>query len=864
MQDLISSLEEKNLGSDLDESSTMTTPLPARASIQPNNSRNSVGFEFKAGQDLDVNDEIDACNKMQLYYGKVLQQMNGVTSTPASSQEFKEVISKMKNFETQLLGWEQFILSRHDQFEVSGLRNEQENQELKDQIRLLSRELTDKQRLLEDVEDELIKAREQSQEQKKTIEKTNLSISERESVQQEELSHQFQNQIKLLKAQLRDEGLEKAQLQGQLSKRFNEIDSLNKELREMTSNFQEMIQSNQSNQQNDEVIAKARNSIQKSTILMDQVDEGRRASVGSTKSDYRRQVNDLEDVVEKERDFVSNLQKEIQLLKSKNDDLEEEVLGKATSGTRGLQAFDSQILGNGGLQSNLQASLLPNQDGVDGLLQDDGASNDSSFNSMGGPTTESKSVQVIMEMPTPAPIPVPAMKEGGEDDQAGMTPVEKIIDNSKKKIIQDEDLVTSIEVEFKETYLSMIAVHFKERALNRLPRSIDFETVRGKLVIKGLYITESDIEKALQNQVIELEAMNKRLGQDLDTIKDEVMHKDKSLKSSEGKLGVLKSELEDLNEEKEHLNKKIQEIHSEKAQAADKPQASNEQVQQLEKERNSALKSVELLHNEINEERNKILGLEEQIETKVSVQEDLKEANLKLKTELKMATSKLEVVQQEKQKEVSSQRMSQKEVTALKEKVKKQDQMIQEVKARSSTLISKIQEELDEKIKQEKFLKAMGNITKNQQQEQQVKKAITFDMDKIGAIMDEQTEEAGQAGQSTSPPKQRKAVLKNTANNDFRDYMSLYGNDCIRSKILKLPGGQAFPNVLFSDYITRINSNCERKIRTFFVSDFALYILVQKGHKDFTLKFTVNLDLVRKITYPTQNSTLIKLSLENQ
>lgn len=56
--------------------------------------------------------------------------------------------------------------------------------------------------------------------------------------------------------------------------------------------------------------------------------------------------------------------------------------------------------------------------------------------------------------------------------------------------------------------------------------------------------------------------------------------------------------------------------------------------------------------------------------------------------------------------------------------------------------------------------------------------------------------------------------------------MSIYGNKCIRETILKLGKTEQFPSVIFSDYITRINSNCERKIRTFFITENSIFILV--------------------------------------
>lgn len=109
-----------------------------------------------------------------------------------------------------------------------------------------------------------------------------------------------------------------------------------------------------------------------------------------------------------------------------------------------------------------------------------------------------------------------------------------------------------------------------------------------------------------------------------------------------------------------------------------------------------------------------------------------------------------------------------------------------------------------------------------------------------------------------TPPPAPKPV-----NIDLYDFCSVLKNTSF-SKILKGCKDHKYSKV-FSDYVTRINSNCERKMRVCVITDQKMYILYPENNKGvFKLKYITNLELITKITVCKRNSTLIKISIMNQ
>jgi hypothetical protein len=107
-----------------------------------------------------------------------------------------------------------------------------------------------------------------------------------------------------------------------------------------------------------------------------------------------------------------------------------------------------------------------------------------------------------------------------------------------------------------------------------------------------------------------------------------------------------------------------------------------------------------------------------------------------------------------------------------------------------------------------------------------------------------------------SSPKKRKTT-------DLYDFCSVLKNSSFR-KILTSGKHHDKCSRVFSDYITRINSNCERKMRVCAITNKKMYILYPETSKGILkLKYLADLELITKITVCKRNSTLIKISIMN-
>lgn len=105
--------------------------------------------------------------------------------------------------------------------------------------------------------------------------------------------------------------------------------------------------------------------------------------------------------------------------------------------------------------------------------------------------------------------------------------------------------------------------------------------------------------------------------------------------------------------------------------------------------------------------------------------------------------------------------------------------------------------------------------------------------------------------------------FKKPKNKDLYDFCSVSKNSSF-GKILASSTDKNNAKI-FSDYITRINSNCERKMRVCVITDKKLYILYPENSKgNYKLKYITSLEMITKITVCIRNSTLIKISIMNQ
>lgn len=96
-----------------------------------------------------------------------------------------------------------------------------------------------------------------------------------------------------------------------------------------------------------------------------------------------------------------------------------------------------------------------------------------------------------------------------------------------------------------------------------------------------------------------------------------------------------------------------------------------------------------------------------------------------------------------------------------------------------------------------------------------------------------------------------------------RDYLNLATDDYVR-RYCHSYGFDSTIDEIFTDYITRINSNMSRKIRVLIIGGHYLMILLPREGNMYREKLVINLRDIERITIPSEdNKTLLKLTIRN-
>ena len=96
--------------------------------------------------------------------------------------------------------------------------------------------------------------------------------------------------------------------------------------------------------------------------------------------------------------------------------------------------------------------------------------------------------------------------------------------------------------------------------------------------------------------------------------------------------------------------------------------------------------------------------------------------------------------------------------------------------------------------------------------------------------------------------------------------MSLRKNNCVR-RLLEADCQIVEANdPFFSDYIVRVNSHEERKVRILIVTNQKLYILIQKekARTEFSIKASFNLKNIPIVEIATDNTLLLNIQIDNK
>lgn len=115
---------------------------------------------------------------------------------------------------------------------------------------------------------------------------------------------------------------------------------------------------------------------------------------------------------------------------------------------------------------------------------------------------------------------------------------------------------------------------------------------------------------------------------------------------------------------------------------------------------------------------------------------------------------------------------------------------------------------------------------------------------------------------STNKSSNSKSKRKQERGMDLYDFVNLRKNKSV-VKLIKNQGEDHRVKI-YSDPVTRINSNFERKLRVCVITEKTLFILYTKSKNgSYKLKYLTPLTMITKVTICRKNSTLIKISIKN-
>lgn len=299
--------------------------------------------------------------------------------------------------------------------------------------------------------------------------------------------------------------------------------------------------------------------------------------------------------------------------------------------------------------------------------------------------------------------------------------------------------------------------------------------------------------------------------------------------------------------------------------------ASAKQISELRKQ----LNSVSQLNKEISKEtgscshdlealRDKISVYEEKLNELKQENKELHEKNTELSECITSTSESLSSIKIEKESLASKARALESEIEKLKISFKEQKQGLLSRLEEQEELINKIRESHLEDVDK---LKAELELKHEQEEQERPQEMPVVNPSKKQDMI-------GKLNQMIVPinvknddaPKKRliKRDIEENENSNLQDYVNLLKNPSVIKILIPPKSGLLLKDItIFSDYITRINSKCERKIRVLMITENHLYILT-KSKTTYKIKYVIQLSLITRITFPTKNSTLIKISFQNQ
>jgi len=230
-------------------------------------------------------------------------------------------------------------------------------------------------------------------------------------------------------AKVRDLEDTNAQLESELNQKYMDINELKSEIKSLTDQLARIMEIDgdiEADKRKEELGDVFRNSV----ALRNAADQmgKRRGSVNSSASMYKERVQELEEELDEERNFLANMKMEMSALKSKNEDLEDQLLAFRREGQGGIGRLDSNIFG---MEMNLDHGDIQNQ------INDDFMSMEFGKQTTMRRVRDHKCIQVDLAMANVI------MEEYELDFEVKSVKIEKILDEITKVsviVINDEEV----------------------------------------------------------------------------------------------------------------------------------------------------------------------------------------------------------------------------------------------------------------------------------------------------------------------------------------------------------------------------------------------------------------------------------------
>lgn len=95
------------------------------------------------------------------------------------------------------------------------------------------------------------------------------------------------------------------------------------------------------------------------------------------------------------------------------------------------------------------------------------------------------------------------------------------------------------------------------------------------------------------------------------------------------------------------------------------------------------------------------------------------------------------------------------------------------------------------------------------------------------------------------------------------DYLEMGFNHQVQRIMLLHKDHSPMTNI-FSDYVCRINTNGQRKVRVCIITEQMIYFLIPQKSGEFEIKMTIYLPHLHKVTLARANSTCMSISTTNE